>query len=61
MKGRKKVIIQSLVILLAVWALGIIIHELFLNLEYGVLRSFIVGAGVVIGRYLVLNKKSFNS
>ena len=48
---KKRKAIESIVILLVIWALGIIIHELFLDLEYGVLRSFIVGAGAAIWRY----------
>ncbi len=56
-KIKKKEIIKLIVIFLIVWAGCIVLHELFLNLEYGVLRSFILGVGVAASYYVIKRDK----
>ena len=57
MKIKKKEIIKLIIIFLIVWAGFVAIHELFLNLEYGVLRSFILGVGVAASYYVIKQDK----
>jgi len=57
MRIKKKEIIELIIIFLIVWAGCIVLHELFLDLEYGVLRSFILGVGVVVSYYVIKQDK----
>ncbi len=56
-KIKNKEIIKLIIIFLVVWAGFIVIHELFLNLEYGVLRSFILGVGIAASYYVIKRDK----
>ena len=56
-KMKKKEVIKLVIIFLVVWAGCIVIHELFLNLEYGVLRSFILGVGIAASYYVIKQDK----
>ena len=46
MKGDKK--IWTFVLFLTVFIISIIIHNLFLELDFEILRSFILGAGLAV-------------
>lgn len=52
----QKRIIELVVIFLTAWAVGLLIQKLFLNLDYEVLRSFIVAVGVTVWRFLTIKK-----
>lgn len=54
---KKKEMIELVIIFLVVWIGFIVIHELFLNLEYGVLRSFILGVGTAASYYVIKQDK----
>ncbi len=56
-KMKKKGIIELVIIFLIVWTGFIVIHELFLNLEYGVLRSFILGVGAAASYHIIKQDK----
>ena len=44
--------IKTAIVFVLVWLLGILIHKAFLNLDFEVLRSFIVATGSAAWYYL---------
>ena len=58
MKVENKKIIELVIIFLIVFLTSIAVHMTFLNLEYGLLRSFILGIGAVVCRYVYIKNKS---
>ena len=55
MKGKNA--IELMIIFLVVWVGFVVIHKLFLDLEYGVLMSFILGVGTAASYYVIKRDK----
>ena len=53
-----KKIIKAIIVGLVVWLISMAIHIKFLNLEYEILRSTILGVGAVAMYYVISRRKS---
>jgi len=54
---KNKQIIELIVIFIGVLIAGLLVHKVFLNLDYEILRSFIVATGATLWRFLIIIKR----